>query len=490
MYFPLAVFPLDSDGVLAGLCAFRIDQGHYSAFFPGGTRLSAASCYVASAFFHTVGAGRLGLALTGLTWGVLYLLFTLLLLNALFERRTAFLASLFAIVPSEQFMTITYIPWGYGEIISSCAATLWLSALWRSDGSLWRRFWFGVSLGFGIWISLQTLMIALPAAAWIVLKRRSRTVREAPVAALGAIVGAMPFLVANAVSGFPSLTQNWASRPASSLPHVWENLTWLITYPLPGLLFHGFSGWWSVSTLFVTALGLAAVGFAFELSRPNEGNDRVSVRDLCVLLALVAASCIALFIFSQAGSLRGWTVRYILPIYVIVPVFLGIGVRGLWRWNGLLAAGVAAALLVPNLMLYSLPGTQARAYYSAWLQTDARLTQLFLRRGVRMVYGDYFSVYHLNFDTDERIAAIPAYAPADYMGYGTTLGVSSIRWAMVGNLSDLHQWARAVGARGTIVPEGDAWVFLADLPAENAAALLARLQAQCRIGSCAMPFPK
>ena len=105
LYFPLAAFQIDSDAVLSGLCAFRIANGDFPIFFPGGTRLGAASCYVAAGYFHLFGPGRVGLALTGLTWGALYLGFTLLFLQAMLGRKRACLAFLFAVVPSEQFMT-------------------------------------------------------------------------------------------------------------------------------------------------------------------------------------------------------------------------------------------------------------------------------------------------------------------------------------------------------------------------------------------------
>src|SRR5690348_4590784 len=82
LYYPPAMFQIDPDAVLAGLCAFRVADAQYPIFFPGGTRLGAASCYLTAAYFHIFGAGRLGLALTGLTWGVLYLVFTLLFLRA------------------------------------------------------------------------------------------------------------------------------------------------------------------------------------------------------------------------------------------------------------------------------------------------------------------------------------------------------------------------------------------------------------------------
>ncbi|MGA8663080.1 MAG: hypothetical protein WA304_05740 [Candidatus Cybelea sp.] len=82
LYYPPAMFQIDPDAVVAGICAFRIEHGQYPLFFPGGNRLSAASCYLTAAYFHLFGPGRTGLALTGLTWGVLYLVFTLLFLRA------------------------------------------------------------------------------------------------------------------------------------------------------------------------------------------------------------------------------------------------------------------------------------------------------------------------------------------------------------------------------------------------------------------------
>lgn len=110
VYFPLAAFPIDSDGVLAGLCALRVMDGHHPAFFPGGYRLSAASCYLAATFFRLSGVGRFGLALTGLTWGVLYLAFSWLFLRTLLGLRVACVAFIFAVVPTAAFVTVTYVP--------------------------------------------------------------------------------------------------------------------------------------------------------------------------------------------------------------------------------------------------------------------------------------------------------------------------------------------------------------------------------------------
>jgi hypothetical protein len=476
LYFPLAMYQFDSDAVLSGLCAFRILEGHLPAFFPGGSRLSAASCYVAAAYFHLLGPGRVGLALTGLTWSTLYLIFSLLFLRATLGPRLACVAYLFAVVPPEQFMTVTYAPWGYGEIMASCAATLWLAARWRNNGALWQRLGFGFSIGAGLWFSLQTLMVALPAVAWIALKRRNRMVSEAVEAVPAAIVGALPFLIGNATSGSPTFTQNWAARPVTNGAQFFDNFAWLLSYELPNLLF-GSSGWWSETTLLMAAYAIAAIGFAIALRRNSD--DRSSpndVREVAELLGLAFAATVLLFSLSAAGSVRGWTDRYVAPFYVLVPLFLGAGIAGLWAWSRIMAVVCAAALLIPNLLLYGLPGTALRSQLTTELRNDERLRILLAQREVRLVYGNYVWAYHLNFDTHTRIAAVSRFTGDDYLNYGVALGTTPVRWAGIGNLDEVHTWARVAHAHGSITMDGPLYVFIADRPAPNAARLLTQLR--------------
>jgi hypothetical protein len=61
---------------------------------------------------------------------------------------------------------------------------------------------------------------------------RRAAIKESLPAIVGAILGALPFLLANALHGFPSLTQNWASRPASDLADAYDNALWLLRTPV------------------------------------------------------------------------------------------------------------------------------------------------------------------------------------------------------------------------------------------------------------------
>ncbi|MBV8197945.1 MAG: hypothetical protein JO263_07405, partial [Candidatus Eremiobacteraeota bacterium] len=365
LYFPLAAYQIDSDGVIAGLCAFRIAEGHYPLFFPGGVRLGAASCYLAAAYFHVVGPGRVGLALTGLTWGILYLAFTLLFLRATLGRRLACLGFVFAVIPTEQFMTVTYPPWAYGEIMASCSATLWLATLWRNQSKPWQRFGFGLSAGLGIWLSLETLMISLPAIIWIALKRHRTLLRELIAALIGVIVGAAPWLVANVGYGFPTLTNNWASQPVSGPGQVLDNLWFLFSNLLPKLLWH-WSGWGWESTVFLMGFIVVAAGFVLAPA---------AKRSEAILIGLVVVATAIIFSLSNAGTFRGWTVRYVAVLYCIVPLFCTIGLAAIWRWSRLVVVATIAALTIPNLWLYGLPGSGVRGELTDELHNDIQLRQ-------------------------------------------------------------------------------------------------------------------
>ncbi len=71
----------------------------------------------------------------------------------------------------------------------------------------------------------------------------------------------------------------------------------------------------------------------------------------------------------------------------------------------MIAVICVAALLIPNLLLYGLPGTALRSSSRPNCATTNACAML-AQRDVRLVYGNYVWVYHLNFDTYARIAAV------------------------------------------------------------------------------------
>ncbi|HKU80820.1 MAG TPA: hypothetical protein VJP76_01525 [Candidatus Tumulicola sp.] len=481
-YVPLALFPLDSDGVLAGLCAFRIEAGQHPFFFPGGSRLSSASCYVAATFFHLVGPSRFALGLTGLFWAILTFAFVIVFLRTVLPPTWARVSFLFAAVAPEQVVTVTYIPWAYGEILASCGATLSIAALYHARQTRWLLAALGVSIGLGLWFSLQTLMVAIPTLIWLARLGVLRQRGSMPLG-FGLIVGSSPFWVGNIVLGFPSILHNWASRP-SSPNGILDNAVYLVTTTAPGLLFHGFTSWHSAVIIF--GYILLSIGIVLSLRRESADRSRALVF-LATLIALFAA---ALFCFSQAGSMRGWTVRYILPMFFAALIYFGVGASALWRRSKAVAVLACVAVILPNLFLYSLPGSIARNRLTNALEEDARLRNILASRGVEVLYGDYFLVYHENFDSRETLKAIPAYDKSDYLNYRDSISQKAARVAMLGSLQDVTGWAKLARVRGTVQRlDGGQWLFVSSHAIQKPRLFVRLLQRNCNIGSCLAPFP-
>jgi hypothetical protein len=453
-----------------------IRAGERPVFFPGGYRLGAASCYVTSAFFTVAGTSRVALALSGLTWGVLYLAASAALARAAFGARTACIAIALAAFPPAAFLTVTYVPWGYGEIAASCAATLWLAIVWRRRGSPWIAAAFGLSAGFGVWMSLQTTMVTLPALVWIVAYRRPNPLREWLPAFVATCAGAAPWLYANVTGGFPTFAANWVVAPVSGSAALWSNAVWFFQTSLAQLFVYG--GAPAIWVPLCVGSAIAALGFVASL-RAGDGTGSVNElrsRDLAWLFGGVLLTAFALDVFSTAGSVRGWTVRYVAPVYPAATLVFALGIDWIWRRGRMaLALAAVALLLLPNLALYDFPGTPGRAVLRAQLRDDAAMRAFLSEHAIGLVYGDYFDVYHYNFDAYGVAAGVPSISALDYLGYGASLGRRPVNWAMVEPEGrPVPQAIARAGARAYDV--GSMRVYVAPHRASDAASLLAALR--------------
>ncbi|HEY1429374.1 MAG TPA: hypothetical protein VGF18_07355 [Candidatus Tumulicola sp.] len=477
LYVPISAFPIDSDGVLAGLCAFALRAGRHTAFFPGGYRLGSASCYVTAAFFALGGRSRAALAATGLTWGALYLAASVALARAALGARAACIALIFVALPAAAFLTVTYVPWGYGEIAASCAATLLLAIVWRRGFSPWIAVAFGLSAGLGAWMSLQTAMVTVPAIVWTIAYRRPNVARELIPALLAACVGASPWLIANLGGGFPTFAHNWVAVPVTGGAALWSNATWFAGSTLAQLFVYG----GAPSTWIPLCGGVALALGAFVLSlRRNEAPSAGALhpRELAWLFGGMIAMAFLLDVPSTAGSVRGWTVRYAAPLYAGVPLAFGLGIDWLWRGGRRVLAALAVALLVlPNLTLYALPGTAAREVLRAQLRDDSALRAFLAAHHIDLAYGDYFDVYHLNFDAHGVTVAVPTNAALDYLDYGPALQRRPVSWAaIVPRGTAPPPWLVRSGVSVTAYDVGGMRAFVASRRAGDAAALLASLR--------------
>ncbi|HVT14845.1 MAG TPA: glycosyltransferase [Thermoanaerobaculia bacterium] len=482
--FPSHKFPADADCVLPGLAALQVLRGHPAVFF-GSLRIGAVGSYPLALLFLLFGASRTTLAAGPLLAGVLLLGAWYLFLRELLGARIALLALPFAAVASPAFTFWTYMPNGYPEILLLCAASLWLAArLGRGDESHLTLFALGATLGLGWWSSPQTLGCGVPALLWAMwaIWRRPGLARRwhfVPLIAAGALLGALPWIAFNIRYPLASLHDNFAMRPVSGLSALADNGRYLLAENIPEMLastdpegavnrsnlahrmLHvptlvilAGAGCFSLLVAPLLRRRTAALerergGGAAGAADPRLAAIESAERNAWPLLVLVLLANVALNLVSGAGGLRGLTVRYVLPLYLLVPAVLATSLARVAQRSRALAASLAGIVLAFNVAGTFWPWTEERRTWAANASGDERALRLFGREGVRAVLGSYWLVYPLNFLSKETILGIPLEPGTDYRKEAERLGRSPVRWALMSRRqADLTCWAGKAGLRG------------------------------------------
>jgi hypothetical protein len=478
--FPSHKFPPDADCVLPGLAALKVLHGHPAVFF-GSLRLGAIGSYPLALLFLLFGASRSTLAAGPMLIDILLLGVWYLFLRELLGARIALLALPFAAVPSPAFTFWTYMPNGYPETLLFCAAILWLAArLARGDERHLTVFALGSALGLGWWTSPQTLGCGLPALLWMIWRRPglARRWQAVPPLALGVLLGALPWIAFNVRYPLASLHDNFAVRPVHDLMGMVDNGRYLLAENVPEMLAsidpqRGVNPSNLAQRLLrlPTLVILVGAGCFVLLVAPllrrrrtapekplgggtGPPDPRLAViesieRNAWPLFVLVLVVNALLNLVSGAGSLRGLTVRYVLPIYLIVPAVLALLLARVALRSRTLAALLAGVVLAFNVAGTFWPWTPARQAWAAKAAGDERLLRLLSNQGVGAVLGPYWLVYPVNFLSQEAILGIPLEPGTDYRKETERLGRSPVRWAlMTYRREDLARWAGEAGILG------------------------------------------
>ncbi len=420
-------FPFNSDEAVVGLMARHILQGERPVFFYGQAYLGSFDAWLIAAGFAAAGAHvwviravQTGLFL--LTVGLTYLLTQ----RATGSGVAAWAAAMLMAVPAVGVTLYTTVSLGgYGEALV-LGNLLLLTALALRDRPERTRLWFawGLLTGFGLWVfgltlvySLATLPIIL--VAWF---RSADSRARWPgllAAALGAMIGAAPWLGWAAVHGFKALVAELGgsaiagASPAGFLAYVGSHALNLLLFGPTVIL--GLRPPWSVQTLAWPLVPLALIFWLVTLGWSGRNRFRLGggTGGGWILVA-VAAVVLAGFVLSPFGADPSG--RYFVPIAVVMAVFGGAWVAWLKRGRGPVWAGAALG----GVILFNLASTiQAARTQPPGLTTAfdpvAQIDSSYLpelaafleAHGETRGYTNYWVAYPLAFISDERLVFIP-----------------------------------------------------------------------------------
>ena len=252
----------------------------------------------------------------------------------------------------------------------------------------------GFTLGFGVWATEQSLLIPLPALAWLAW-RRLAAFRLAPYAVAGAIVGAAPWLAWNAAHGGDAIVPPSVAGAHSTYgSRLWE----LFASVLPTWL--GLRLPYSLDWLFPRALGVAllvlALGaFAYGVVRRRRETEPLFAVALLFPFLYAATP----FTYFRAEP------RYLVFLAPVPALLLG---RAVARRPAL---ATAALVLAGALSLYGLVRFERQGLYRSLAQ-DVRvpddmqpLIRMLEREHATRVLANYWIAYRLDFESREKITA-------------------------------------------------------------------------------------
>ncbi len=255
---------------------------------------------------------------------------------------------------------------------------------------------FGVLAGFAFWLHPMFLTVMVPMTAVVLWSVRRRI--DAVLGVIGGgILGCLPFLLWNAVNGWPSL-----ESPVEVPGSYTDRLRTFAVDLLPrafGLRDSGLNWYHDLwgPVLYVSLLAVIAFGLWTIVRRRNTGGR--------VLLFVVLGAVFFLMAFLQnlIYANDGRYAMISLP-FVLIALAAGIdrlaGFRPPWRVIGVLTL-VAAIWLVGFVRPNQQPFLDARG-----VDPNAQLDQIvdvLDARGINRVYGSYWAVLPVDFAGDNRI---------------------------------------------------------------------------------------
>jgi hypothetical protein len=407
----------DSDEVLSGLLARHIWTDGWPAFLWGQHYGGTAEALPVAVSYALFGPSTLALRLPTLVLAAVAAVLVWRCARRLMSPGSARVAGLLAWVwppAAVWFATREQLFYGPTVVIGLVAILL---ALRRADPVARRQSFtalaavewgaLGLALGLGWWTSPNIMYFAVPVVA-VLLLAKDRPGRVSwpsgagiVTVAAGAIVGALPWLVTNVGSGFPSLGDTDGFTANGSYA---DRLSWYVSHGLPAELGFRQIGTlhWVGGALGVVAYLAALVGLAVAGRRALARQGRLAPgADLVGFVVFPFIFATIPFGMDQA-NLR--YLFFLAPFLALLGARLVVGPRTA-------AAVLVGAMVITGIGFVRLDQLTNSADSSFRIGRSGELGGVIAALAAAhldAVHADYWVAYRLTFESDERIIASPS----------------------------------------------------------------------------------
>ena len=383
----------DSDEAIVGLMTRHIIHGQITTFYWGQAYGGPQEALLAVPGFVLFGSSWLALRIVPIVLsGVGALLVWRVGRRTIGEPAAAVAGALFWIWPPFVLFKLTHQYDFYGSDVVYCGLLLLLALRVVERPDRLRVGLFGLVAGLALWQTLQIVPIAVGVIVWTV-RRQPKCLRHAWLAAVLAVLGALPWLVWN-------LRHDWGSlrSPIDDTTSYQHRLRLFLSPVMPMIL--GTRGAYSqqllLPSLLTYAIYLALVILFFRAAFRSRG------KDISLLYVVVLVFPFVYAISPQ--TLWEGDPRYVVVLAPVLALLFAQVAMTYWRAVGLLAvAGILSYATLHKLDDWL--RTQPQDHPSA-PRNLAPLISTLDRLHLDRVYANVWIAYVLDFDTDERIVAV------------------------------------------------------------------------------------
>jgi len=278
----------------------------------------------------------------------------------------------------------------------------------------------GLLSGIGFWIHLLYIDYIVLIILFLFIQDKLILFRKRFwISVIFFIIGSLPLILYNIIHNFDT----FIVARGVGLRKAFENLIMLFRYVLPQLLgvkvpLYG-DNWntlplpdsWGpiVVTIYVTAfLYIIITRWKNILGFVTLSLKRIGPTEM--LLSFIIMSII---IFIRSGRANNWAVRYILPVFSVLPILLSFAIYEISKkYRPIGVTMIAVTLLIQlygNGLLYNAWGSPKIVGETLELPDDRPLIAFLDSRGISRAYAHYWIADRLTYETGERIICTRPY---------------------------------------------------------------------------------
>lgn len=410
---------LEGDEAIVGLMARHILQGEFSVFYWGQAYLGSLEPMLVALMFALFGESTFVLKLGPTLVSVVFIGLVFATCLRLFGQAAALASAAYLALPPSFFAIWSTKPRGsYIETLLLGQMLILLALVTRPSPSPRRLLSLGALAGLAFWANQLSIIYIAPVAVWVVLGKQVGLGRLG-MGVLGFVVGAAPLVAFNVLQGFPTVEALLErSNPQMGWPTpegLLRNASSFMTYGLPVMMGMGqatgdeanFAISWhrylAASPVASVVAGVLLLCVMWSFKRElwaglHLGAAHGHGTALLLLVLLATLSSMPFTRFSELYS----EPRYALPAYSTVPLFFG----ALWKLRrSLVMIGLTAAFCLNSYSLVTADPKLSLATTDGdgTAQTRGELARFLHSHQLSHVYGDYWIVYPLAFETREQV---------------------------------------------------------------------------------------